>query len=49
MKTETAIKKETMNIADFVEAFTKAMTHEDIDGVMKLWAPEGEWVIMATG
>src|SRR5580692_8917958 len=48
-ETVTPIKKETMNTTDFVAAFTKAMTHEGIDDVMKLWAPEGEWVIMATG
>ncbi|HTB32946.1 MAG TPA: hypothetical protein VK808_13035 [Bacteroidia bacterium] len=40
---------EKMNITDFVEAFTKAMTHEGIDDVMKLWSPDGKWVIMATG
>ena len=51
MTTETAtpIKKEKMNITDFVEAFTKAMTHEGIDDVMKLWDPKGNWLIMATG
>jgi ketosteroid isomerase-like protein len=32
-----------------IQAFTYAMTHEDIDGVMKLWDTEGEWEVMATG
>ncbi len=31
-----------------IEAFTQAMTHEDIDGLMKLWEPDGEWEVMAT-
>jgi limonene-1,2-epoxide hydrolase len=43
------VKKETTKTAEFVKEFTKVMTHDDIDGVMKLWAPEGEWLIMATG
>jgi hypothetical protein len=34
---------------DFAASFTQFMTHEGIDDLMKLWAPEGEWVIMATG
>jgi ketosteroid isomerase-like protein len=45
---ETMIK-EKMSTADFVKAFTYSMTHEDIDGMLKLWSPDGEWVIMATG
>jgi len=43
------MKSQTINTADFVEVFTKVMTQDDIDGVMKLWTPEGEWLIMATG
>jgi ketosteroid isomerase-like protein len=35
--------------AEAIQAFTHAMTHEDIDGVMKLWAPDGEWEVKATG
>ena len=35
--------------AKLIRAFTDAMTHEDIEGVVNLWAPDGEWVIMATG
>ncbi|MGD1003755.1 MAG: nuclear transport factor 2 family protein [Minisyncoccia bacterium] len=38
-----------MDTADFVKAFNEAMTHDDIDAVMKLWSPDGEWVVMATG
>jgi ketosteroid isomerase-like protein len=38
-----------MNTTDFVRAFTDAMTHEGVDALMRLWAPDGEWVIMATG
>lgn len=38
-----------MNTSDFVNAFTDAMTHEGVDALMRLWAPDGEWVIMATG
>jgi ketosteroid isomerase-like protein len=34
---------------DLVEAFTKVMTSDDIEGVVKLFAPDCEWVIMATG
>jgi hypothetical protein len=29
--------------------FTEAMTHEGVEDMMKLWSPDGEWVIMATG
>ena len=43
------VKEETTSTAEFVKEFTKVMTHDDIDGVMKLWAKEGEWLIMATG
>jgi limonene-1,2-epoxide hydrolase len=38
-----------MNTARFVQAFTDAMTHEGVEALMQLWAPDGEWVIMATG
>ncbi len=33
----------------FVEAFTKAMTTDDIEAVVQLFAPDCEWKIMATG
>lgn len=39
----------TMNTTDLVSAFTDAMTHEGVEELMRLWAPDGEWVIMATG
>jgi ketosteroid isomerase-like protein len=35
--------------ADLIESFTRVMTHEDIEGMLKLWAPEGSWEVMATG
>jgi len=35
--------------ADFAEAFTHAMTHEDVEGMLSLWDAAGEWKIMATG
>ena len=38
-----------MNTTDFVKAFTDAMTHEGVEEMMKLWSPDGEWVVMATG
>jgi len=34
---------------DLVKTFTEVMTHEDIEGVLKLWSPDGEWKVMATG
>lgn len=40
--------KET-NTANLVKAFTDAMTHEGVEAMMRLWAPDGEWAIMATG
>jgi len=40
---------ETVDITGLVEAFTYAMTHEDVEDIIKLWAQDGEWVIMATG
>lgn len=38
-----------MNTADLAKAFTEAMTHEGVEAMMSLWAPDGEWMIMATG
>jgi ketosteroid isomerase-like protein len=38
-----------MDTAHLVQAFTDAMTHEGVEALMRLWAPDGEWVIMATG
>lgn len=35
--------------ANLVQAFTEAMTHDDIEGVVSLWAENGVWEIMATG
>jgi ketosteroid isomerase-like protein len=35
--------------ANFVQAFTGAFTSDDIESFLNLIAPEGEWVIMATG
>ncbi|MFZ1041311.1 MAG: hypothetical protein WCA79_16450 [Anaerolineales bacterium] len=40
---------EPMNTADLLKAFTDAMTHEGVEAMIKLWVPDGEWVIMATG
>jgi ketosteroid isomerase-like protein len=37
------------NSTEFVQAFTHAMTHDDVEGLVNLWASDGEWVIMATG
>jgi ketosteroid isomerase-like protein len=34
---------------DLVKAFTDAMTHEGVEAMLRLWVPDGEWVIMATG
>ena len=41
--------QENLSTADFVKAFTEAMTHEGVEDMMKLWSPDGEWEIMATG
>jgi ketosteroid isomerase-like protein len=38
-----------MNTAELVGAFTDAMTHVGVEAMISLWAPDGEWVIMATG
>ena len=38
-----------MTIAELIKAFTDAMTHDGVEAMMKLWEPNGEWVIMATG
>jgi ketosteroid isomerase-like protein len=35
--------------AGLVQAFTQAMTHEDIESILNLFSPDGEWVVMATG
>ncbi len=34
---------------DLVEAFTKVMTSDDIEGTVALFAPDCKWVIVATG
>src|ERR1022692_2120580 len=39
----------TMNSADLVQAFTDAFTSDDVESFFNLIAPDGEWVIMATG
>ncbi len=39
----------TQQNVGLVEAFTKVMTSDDIEGVVALFAPDCEWVIMATG
>jgi ketosteroid isomerase-like protein len=36
----------TPSLAD---AFTAAMTTEGVEAMLKLWVPDGEWEIMATG
>ncbi len=41
--------EQTKNAAELGDAFTEAMTHEGIAAMMNLWAPDGEWEIMATG
>jgi ketosteroid isomerase-like protein len=41
--------QEITSAAHLVKAFTEAMTHEGVEDMMKLWSPDGEWVIMATG
>ena len=38
-----------MNSADLVQAFTDAFTSDDVESFFNLIAPDGEWVIMATG
>ena len=35
--------------ADLVEAMTDAMISDDIESMVKLFAPDGEWIIEATG
>lgn len=37
------------NTTDLVRAFTAAFTSDDIKGWRNLLAPDGEWVVMATG
>ena len=32
-----------------VQEFTRCMGTDDIDGIMKLFTEDSEWVIMATG
>jgi uncharacterized protein (TIGR02246 family) len=35
--------------ARLVKAMTAAMTSDDVESMVKLFAPDGEWVIVATG
>ena len=39
----------TQQDIDLVQEFTKVMTSDDIEGVIRLFAPDCEWKIMATG
>jgi uncharacterized protein (TIGR02246 family) len=41
--------KSTKHVADLVQAFTDAFTSDDIESFLNLIAPDGEWLIMATG
>jgi uncharacterized protein (TIGR02246 family) len=34
---------------DLSQAVTDAMTSDDIESMVNLFAPDGEWVLMATG
>jgi|ERR1700733_11841461 len=40
---------QNMKTADLVKAFTAAFTSDDIESWRNLLAPDGEWMIMATG
>jgi ketosteroid isomerase-like protein len=46
---ETRDKHSPQANADLVQAFTQAMTQGNIEGIINLFSPDGEWVIMATG
>jgi ketosteroid isomerase-like protein len=46
---KNSMTQEITSTSDFVKSFTEAMTHDGIEAVLKLWSPDGEWVIMATG
>jgi ketosteroid isomerase-like protein len=39
----------TRSNEELVEAFTEAMTHEGVESLLTLVAPDCEWMIMATG
>lgn len=41
--------KSTQPVADLVQTMTAAMTSDDIDSMVNLFASDGEWTIMATG
>jgi len=40
---------QTVVATHIVDQFTYAMMNEDVDAMLDLWAPNGVWVIMATG
>lgn len=47
--TATEVSISGQRDADLVKAMTDAMTSDDIESMVSLFAPEGEWIIMATG
>jgi ketosteroid isomerase-like protein len=49
LKTFSTPKNSTQHATDLVQAFTDAFTSDDIESFLNRIAPDGEWVIMATG
>jgi ketosteroid isomerase-like protein len=47
--TEAKSNPNPANGADLAQIVTKAMTSDDIESMVNVFAPDGEWVIMATG
>jgi len=43
------MRTETIIYADIIGLFTHAMNHDDVESMLCLWDPEGEWEVMATG
>ena len=49
LKPDPRSTKSGQYVADLVQAMTDAMTSDDVESMVKLFAPDGEWVIVATG
>jgi len=45
----TTIARRSQDATDLVQAFTEAMISDDVDGIVGLFAPGAEWVMVATG
>jgi uncharacterized protein (TIGR02246 family) len=49
LRPAAASTRSGQHVTDLVRAMTNAMTSDDVESMVKLFAPDGEWLIVATG